>query len=508
MARTKIIATLGPATADRAIIKRLILLGVNVFRLNFSHGDHDFHAKLIKDARSAAKKLNRPVALLQDISGPKIRVKPTEPIWLAERDLLYIWRKKPPKGGQNCISINYPKILDGVSIGDQVYFADGTIRSAVKKIDSDKITVKILTGGKLTTGKGVNLPVGQISLAAITQKDKKDIKFGISQNIDIMALSFVQSADDIRQAKKLVKMEGGDVPVFAKIEKSSALENIEDIILAADGLMIARGDLGVEMGPYIIPVMQKQIIAGLPVIIATQMLMSMVSSPYPTRAEVSDIANAVLDGADAVMLSDETTVGDFPEEAIKVISDTINETETYYPWYREFVEVRGNRRAMAAAAVALSQRMGVSAIATFTETGLTALMVSRQRPEVRIIAVTSNENTYRRLSVVWGVEPFLVERKYQDSDKAILNFYKRAVKQEQIDPEEPFIVTISRHSTKTGTTNVVQLVDPEEPFIVTISRHSTKTGTTNVVQLVDKQSIKELQILAYHPKKLNQGTQY
>ncbi len=487
MARTKIIATLGPATADRAIIKRLILLGVNVFRLNFSHGDHDFHAKLIKDARSAAKKLNRPVALLQDISGPKIRVKPTEPIWLAERDLLYIWRKNPPKGGQNCISINYPKILDGVSIGDQVYFADGTIRSAVKRIDSDKVTVKILTGGKLTTGKGVNLPVGQISLAAITQKDKKDIKFGISQNIDIMALSFVQSAADIRQAKKLVKMEGGDVPVFAKIEKSLALENIEDIILAADGLMIARGDLGVEMGPYVIPVMQKQIIAkarekGLPVIIATQMLMSMVSSPYPTRAEVSDIANAVLDGADAVMLSDETTVGDFPEEAIKVISDTINETETYYPWYREFVEVRGNRRAMAAAAVALSQRMGVSAIATFTETGLTALMVSRQRPEVRIIAVTSNENTYRRLSVVWGVEPFLVERKYQDSDKAILNFYKRAVKQEQIDPEEPFIVTISRHS--------------------------TKTGTTNVVQLVDKQSIKELQILAYHPKKLNLGTQY
>ena len=480
MARTKIIATLGPATADKAIIKRLILLGVNVFRLNFSHGDHDFHAKLIKDARSAAKKLNRPIALLQDISGPKIRVKPMEPLWLVERDLLYVWRKKPPKGAQNCISINYPKILDGVSKGDQVYFADGTIRAAVKSIDSDKVTVKILTGGKLTTGKGMNLPVGQINLAAITQKDKKDIKFGISQNIDLVALSFVQSADDIRQAKKLIKMEGGDAPVFAKIEKGSALENIEDIIRAADGLMIARGDLGVEMGPYVIPVMQKQIIAkarvkGLPVIIATQMLMSMVSSPYPTRAEVSDIANAVLDGADAVMLSDETTVGDFPEEAIKVISDTINETETYYPWYQEFVEMRGNRKAMAAAAVALSQRMGVSAIVTFTETGLTALMVARQRPEVRIIAVTSNEKTYRRLSVVWGVEPFLVDRKYQDSDKAILTFYKRAVKQKRIDPEEPFIVTISRHS--------------------------TKTGTTNVVQLVDKQSIKELQILAYKPEK-------
>jgi len=479
MSRTKIIATLGPATADKAVIERLILLGVNVFRLNFSHGDYDFHAKLINDARSAAEKLNRPIALLQDISGPKIRVKPMEPHWLVENDLLNIWKSNPPRGAQNSISINYPKILDGLNIGDQVYFADGTIRSDVESTDSDKVTVRILTGGKLTTGKGVNLPVGQISLAAITEKDKKDIKFGISQNVDLIALSFVQSADDIRQAKKLIKKEGDNTPVFAKIEKGSALKNIEDIISEADGLMIARGDLGVEMGPYIIPVLQKRIITkarekGLPVIIATQMLMSMLTSPYPTRAEVSDIANAVLDGADAVMLSDETTIGDFPEQAVKVISDTIKETETYYPWYREFVEMRDNRKAMAAAAVALSQRMGVSAIVTFTETGLTALMVARQRPKVRIIAVTSNEKTYRRLSVVWGVEPFLVERKYQDSDKAILSFYKRAAKQKRIDPDEPFIVTISRHS--------------------------TKTGTTNVVQLVDKQSIKELQILAYKPK--------
>ncbi|MDW7772232.1 MAG: pyruvate kinase [Desulfobulbaceae bacterium] len=480
MARTKIIATLGPATADKAIIESLIHLGVNVFRLNFSHGDHDFHAKLIKDARSVAEALNRPIALLQDISGPKIRVSPTEPVQLVESDLLYVWRKKSPEGAQNCISINYPEILDGVCIGDQVYFADGTIRSVVESIDADKVTVKILTGGKLTTGKGVNLPVGQVKLSAITQKDKDDIKFGISRKIDLIALSFVQCAYDIREAKNLIKKEGENIPVFAKIEKSSALENIEDIIHEADGLMIARGDLGVEMGPYVIPVMQKQIIAkarekGLPVIIATQMLMSMVSSPYPTRAEVSDIANAVLDGADAVMLSDETTIGDFPEEAVKVISATINATEQYYPWNREFVEMRDNRKAMAAAAVALSQRMGVSAIVTFTETGLTALMVARQRPEVNIIAVTSNEKTYRRLAVVWGVEPILVDRQYQDSDKAILNFYKRAIKQKKIDPEEPFVVTISRHS--------------------------TKTGTTNVVQLVDKQSIKELQNLAYKPRK-------
>nr|MBF0221330.1 pyruvate kinase [Desulfobulbaceae bacterium] len=476
MARTKIIATLGPATSDTAIIERMILLGVNVFRLNFSHGDHDFHKMLINNVRSTADKLKRPIALLQDISGPKIRVKPMEPMRLAENDLLYVQRKTCANRVQNSIAINYPNILDGVSIGDQIYFADGTIRSIVENIDSDNVTIRILTGGKLTTGKGVNFSVGQIKISAITEKDEKDINFGISQNVDLIALSFVQSAEDIRQAKMLVKMAGADVPVFAKIEKAAAVDNIEEIIQAADGLMIARGDLGVEMGPYVIPVLQKQIIAkarekGLPVIIATQMLMSMVSSPYPTRAEVSDIANAVLDGTDAVMLSDETTVGDFPEESVQVISDTINATEKYYPWYREFVEMRDNRKAMAAAAVALSQKMGVSAIVTFTETGLTALMVARQRPEIKIIAVTSNQKTYRRLSVVWGVEPFLVDRTYQDSDKAILNFYKRAIKLEKIDPEEPFIVTISRHS--------------------------IKTGTTNVVQLVDKQSIKELQVLAY-----------
>ncbi len=480
MTKTKIIATLGPATADKAIIEKLILLGVNVFRLNFSHGDHDFHAKLIQNARSVAEQLGKPIALLQDISGPKIRVKPLEPIQLIEGDLLHIWKKQPPEGAENCISINYPKILGGLSVGDQVYFADGTIRSVVESIDSDKVTAKILTGGKLTTGKGVNLPVGQIKLSAITSKDKEDIKFGIAQKIDLIALSFVQSANDIRQAKKLVEMEGEDTPIFAKIEKGSAVENIDDIILEADGLMIARGDLGVEMGPYVVPVIQKNIIEkareeGVPVIIATQMLMSMVSSPYPTRAEVSDIANAVLDGADAVMLSDETTIGDFPQEAIKVISATINETEKHYPWHREFVEMPDNRKAIAAAAVALSQRMGVSAIATFTETGQTALMVARQRPSVNIIAVTSNKKTYRRLAVVWGVKPILVDRKFENSDKAILNFYRRAVKQKKIDPDEPFIVTISRHS--------------------------TKTGTTNVVQLVDKESVKELQTLAYKPQK-------
>jgi pyruvate kinase len=219
MGRTKIIATLGPATADKALIERLILLGVNVFRLNFSHGDHAFHDRLIRDARSAAEKLNRPIALLQDISGPKIRVGPMEPVQLVEGDLLHVRRSECTDGSSHCIAINYPKILDSVSIGDQIYFADGTIRSTVEGIDADKVTVKILTGGKLTTGKGVNLPVGQINLSAITEKDRADIQFGIARNLDLMALSFVQSADDIRQAKELVRKEGGDTPVFAKIEK-------------------------------------------------------------------------------------------------------------------------------------------------------------------------------------------------------------------------------------------------------------------------------------------------
>lgn len=464
MQKTKIIVTLGPATEREDIILRLIGAGVNVFRLNFSHGDHHYHAMLIARVRTAAEYYRRPVAILQDISGPKIRVILDKPLQLAAEQMVSLQRGKKKVAVEGAVNITLPEILADLQVGQQIYFADGSIRTEVREILEDRIILRVLVGGRLTHGKGVNLPLTDLKIPVLTEKDRADLLFGLSHGVDLIALSFVRSAADIGMIKKLITDKNKNVPVFAKIEKAEALQQLEEIVKAADGIMIARGDLGVELGVHKVPVIQKQIVKaansrGIPVITATQMLTSMIASPYPTRAEVSDIANAVLDGTDAVMLSDETTVGEYPEAAVKTLRETISETENCYPWYREFHEVRGVRRAIAAAAVTLSQRTSAAGIVSFTETGLSSLMVARQRPKTRIIAVTSNPETYRRLAVVWGVEPFLAPRSYVNSDQAIYHFFIAAAEQKFLDLSAPFIVTIGRYSDKSGSTNVVQLVD-------------------------------------------------
>jgi pyruvate kinase len=467
MRRTKIIATLGPATDRPEMIESLISLGVNVFRLNFSHGDHAYHRSLIGRVRAIADRMQKPVAILQDISGPKIRVGHIEGLMLLKPDdRLEIHRQSPPDGNALRITVDHPEILAMLKPGDHIYFADGAIHTRVEESDRDQVTVKVLVGGKLTTHKGMNLPVANLDIPTITAKDRMDIAFGIEQEVDLIALSFIRSAADIREAKQLVAAAGSDQPVFAKIEKAEAIDCLDEIIAAADGAMIARGDLGVELGVEKVPVLQKRILLqarrrGIPVITATQMLTSMLSSPYPTRAEVSDIANAVLDGTDAVMLSDETAVGGYPEEAIRVLDKTIKETEVVYPWYRELQDIFGHRKAIAASAVALCQTTGGEGVVSFTESGQTAQMVARHRPGVRIIANTSNPRTYRRLAAVWGVEPFFAERSFRNSDEAIYYFFQKAVQQERIEETSTFVVTIGRHSNKTGSTNLIQILDRE-----------------------------------------------
>jgi pyruvate kinase len=464
MRKTKIIVTLGPATQKEEIITRMIKAGVNVFRLNFSHGDHSYHRRLIGLVRKISDRLHRPVAVLQDISGPKVRVVLEKPLILEAGENVHLRRIEVTGSEPLSIGINLPEMLSGVEAGQQIYFADGTIRTEVMDISRDRILLRVLVGGTLTHGKGVNIPVIDFNVSPLTDKDRHDIIFGIEQGVDIIALSFVRSAEDIKAAKALMGERGSETPLFAKIEKAEALLHLDDIVEAADGIMIARGDLGVELGVHRVPILQKKIIKkasgeGIPVITATQMLTSMISSPYPTRAEVSDIANAVLDGTDAVMLSDETTVGKYPEEAVKTLIDTIVETESCYPWFRECHDVRETRRAIAAAAIALAQRTEAEGIISFTETGLSALMVARQRPRTRTLAVTSNPKTYRRLAIVWGVEPFLTPRSYINSDEAIYHFFRDASAGSFVDLVHPFVVTIGRHSDKSGSTNVVQLVD-------------------------------------------------
>ena len=469
--RTKIVATLGPATESTAAIDRLIGLGVNCFRLNFSHGEHAWHEQLIGRVRESAERLGVPVAILQDISGPKIRVNPMMPMLLQHDQELMIFRDGVPPGVAG-ISINYPQVLDAIKVGDQIFFADGSIRTEAVRVGTEGVAVRVLQGGPLSSRKGVNLPVRGLDLSALTPKDRDDLLFGVRHGVDLVAVSFVRSAEDLLQARRVIVEAGGDTPIYAKIEKEEALDNLDEIIKVADGILVARGDLGVEIGLHRVPVVQKEILRrvghkGLPVIVATQMLTSMVNSPYPTRAEVSDVANAVLDGADAVMLSEETTVGNYPGEAVAMLDLTIRETECCYPWYREFHEVGGPRRAFAAAAVTLQRTTGAIGIVSFTESGLIAMMVARQRPRTRMLAATSNPRTLRRLALVWGVEPVWMPVSYVNSDEAVYHFFREHAELLRITADRFYIATIGRNSDRSGSTNLMLLVD--EPCLAQLA---------------------------------------
>ncbi len=466
MRRTKIIATLGPSSDSREMIERLIKLGVNVFRLNFSHGSHTTHKILINRIRAIAGRLDLPVAILQDISGPKIRVGNIDGIMRLEAgDRLTIYPEET-QGHDLEISITHSEILQTVRKGDPVYFADGTIRAEVCSRASDRIIVSILVGGKLTSHKGVNFPLSDLQIDAITEKDKEDIAFGITEDVDYIALSFVRSAEDIIRVRESITDQKSDIPIIAKIEKSPALEQLDEIMKVADGVMVARGDLGVELGLSVVPVVQKRIIQrannyGIPVTIATQMLTSMLTSQYPTRAEVSDIANAVLDGADAVMLSDETAVGNYSQEAISVLDSTITETEKIYPWYGILDDAADTREAIAASATSLSRRSEANGIICFSNSGQSALKIARHRPQTRLIATTSNRKTYRRLAMIWGIEPFFVEFSHANSDRAISLFVKQARNAGLIHQNDKYVITIGHHSNLSGTTNQIQLLDKE-----------------------------------------------
>ncbi|WP_457642126.1 pyruvate kinase [Persephonella sp.] len=462
MRRTKIVATLGPATDSEEMIKKLILAGVDIFRFNFSHGDHETHLRNLKKVRKVAEELGKIVTVLQDLSGPKIRIGVVEdPFYLHFEDKIRIV-KEDVIGNRERISINYPEILDQLQIGSFIYIADGTIRLQVIDKDKEGITAKVIVGGMVSSRKGVNFPNVKLNIPAITEKDKKDIKFAIEEGIDIIALSFVKTADDIKEAKEIIKSSGGDTPIFAKIEKHEAIENIDEIIEEADGIMVARGDLGVEIDMEKVPVLQKMIIKkanekGKPVITATQMLTSMVSSPRPTRAEVSDIANAVLDGTDAVMLSDETTVGKYPVEAVKVMARTIIETEKVYPFFKEEHTPEDPSLAVAYASNSLARNLSGKAIAVFTKTGKTVRNVAKFRPKCPVLAIVHDEKTLRRLNIVWGVKPYMIVKEEKDTDKMLCEFIGKAYTSDfKID--DIVITLIGYVGSIPGSTNIIRIL--------------------------------------------------
>lgn len=414
MRRTKIVATIGPAVASKDRISDLVDAGIDVARLNFSHGDHETHTQVAQWVRQASEEHGRPVALLQDIQGPKVRVGKFEDgsIELA-RDSIVRLVPGGELGKVGIVPIDYEYLLEDVSVGEEVLLADGLIRLHVTESHGDSLSALVSVGGKLSNHKGVAFPETSLRVPSVTPKDEVDLEFGRSLDVDYVAASFVRTADDIRRVRDLA----GDVPVVAKIELAKAYENLDDILSEAAGAMVARGDLGVQMQLQTLPRVQADILtrtnsAGRLSITATEMLESMTNSPRPTRAEVTDVANAVMNGTDAVMLSGETAVGKFPIRTVEYMAricveaeQTASDSVDFLASHRTFAS------ATAKAAVEAAENLDLNVIAAFTESGSTASLLSKYRPEARIIAFTAERSTYNRMAAFWGVTPQMLERK-------------------------------------------------------------------------------------------------
>ncbi|MBD2210014.1 pyruvate kinase [Nostoc linckia FACHB-104] len=417
--RTKIVATIGPATSSPEMLKAIIEAGATTLRLNFSHGTHADHQRSIRLIRQTAFELNQPVAILQDLQGPKIRLGRFEngSIVVAKGNRFTL-TNRPVIGTQEISCVTYDYLAEEVPVGAKILLDDGRVEMVVEEINRDKgdLHCRVTVAGKLSNNKGVNFPGVYLSIKAMTDKDREDLMFGLDQGVDWVALSFVRNPQDIIEIKELISSTGKNVPVVAKIEKHEAIEQMEAVLALCDGVMVARGDLGVELPAEDVPVLQKRLIAtanrlGIPIITATQMLDSMVSNPRPTRAEVSDVANAILDGTDAVMLSNETAVGSYPVEAVATmarIAERIEQEEAENANRLLRDARRSIPNAISQAVGQIAEQLGAAAIMTLTQTGATARNVSKFRPRTPILAITPHVNVARQLQMVWGVKPLLV----------------------------------------------------------------------------------------------------
>jgi pyruvate kinase len=417
--RTKIVATIGPATSSPEVLRSLIEAGATTLRLNFSHGTHEDHQRNIRTIRQVSFELNQPVGILQDLQGPKIRLGKFEqgPITLKKGDP-YILTSRPLLGTQDISSVTYEPLAEEVPVGATILLDDGRVEMLVEAVDLDQreLHCRVVVGGVLSDNKGVNFPGVYLSIKALTDKDKTDLMFGLDQGVDWIALSFVRNPQDILEIKEIISSAGKNVPVIAKIEKHEAIEQMEAVLSLCDGVMVARGDLGVELPAEEVPILQKRLIAtanrfGIPVITATQMLDSMVNNPRATRAEISDVANAILDGTDAVMLSNETAVGKFPVEAVETMARIAVQIEQNLAIARNVDSNSGGHsipNAISQAVGRIAEQLQAAAIMTLTKTGATARNVSKYRPSTPILAVTPHVDVARQLQLVWGVRPLLV----------------------------------------------------------------------------------------------------
>ncbi|HIH2049368.1 TPA: pyruvate kinase [Campylobacter jejuni] len=474
--KTKIVATVGPASEKEEILRQMIINGVNVFRLNFSHGTHEYHKKNLDTIRKVAKELHIRIGILQDISGPKIRTgELKEPFELKKGDRLDFYRETilGEKIAQNHykISINQKSILDMLKIDEYIYLYDGSIRAKVVNIDDQKIETIIENDGFLNSNKGINFPNTKINIDVITQKDKNDLLWSIKNEVDFLAISFVQNAHDIDEVREILAQNNAKISIFAKIEKFDAVENIDEIIKSSDGIMVARGDLGIEVPYYKVPNIQKEIIqkannASKPVITATQMLFSLAKSKTATRAEISDVANAVLDGTDAVMLSEESAVGIDPANAVDIMCQTIIETEKRYPYnkfndFNDFNDLDNTDKIMRSSAH-LATDLNADAIFSLTSSGKSAIKIARYRPNIEIIAVGHSEKTLNSLSIVWGVNPAILVNKSNELTELLKDSVRSSVEKGFMDEDKCYLLTAGFPTGVEGTSNLIRILNKEQ----------------------------------------------
>ncbi|MDE6738901.1 MAG: pyruvate kinase [Lachnospiraceae bacterium] len=468
MRKTKIVCTLGPATDNEDVLRQMMIEGMNVARCNFSHGTYEDHKKRMDMVKKLRKEVGKPVAILLDTKGPEVRVKDfKEGKVTLEEGQLFTLTADEVEGTKDIVSVTYNRLYEDLEEGMRVLIDDGLIEMTVEKVDKNNIVCRVINGGVVSNHKGVNVPDVDLSMPYISDKDREDILFGIEQDVDFIAASFVQKKEDILQLRKLLEKNGGeDIRIIAKIENAQGVANVDDIIEVSDGIMVARGDMGVEIPYEEVPVIQKKIInkvyrSGKQVITATQMLESMIKNPRPTRAETTDIANAVYDGTSAIMLSGETAAGAYPVEAVRTMVRIAERTEQDVDYRKRFFQ---NERevnpdvtdAICHATCTTALDLNAKAIVTVTKSGTSARMISRYRPTSDIISCTTTEKVCRQLSLTWGVIPILIKE-----EKEVFNLFDRAIhaaeKMKLLEKGDLTVITSGVPIGFSGTTNMMKV---------------------------------------------------
>lgn len=463
--RTKIVATIGPASRSPEVLAELIKAGLNVARLNFSHGTHEDHEKVLKTLRGLSQELQAPLTVLQDLQGPKIRIGKVQnnSIEVITGQKIIITTKSQ-LGDEKILSTDLLSLPRDVKVGATILLDDGNVEFRVESIKGDEVHCEVVVGGELKDHKGMNLPGVTLSVDCLTPKDLADLEFGLSRGVDYVALSFVRRPQDIQRLRSIIDGKKLSTKIVAKIEKTEALENLEEIVALSDAVMVARGDLAVEIGQSLLPGAQKTIIKlcnrlGKPVITATQMLESMIENPRPTRAEITDIANAVLDGTDAIMLSAETASGKYPVRCVQTMDEVTREVEKTYPtYYRmnlsdEFLSVA---ESIAESACLTAKKVKAQAIVCLTTSGKTAGLIARARPKARIIAVTHVFETLNRLELIWGIEGFPIEP-YTDTDEVMKRLDELLVNYGLCQEGDKVVLTMGVPVMERGTTNSIKV---------------------------------------------------